>query len=80
LGAGFVVGRAARHLSRGYIMIAGIAFALVVSVLAVALLLGATPALPSGRAPDWPGTSGRASIHGRWPRPASGSRRSPGPR
>jgi hypothetical protein len=81
-GARFAV-TAGPHLSGSYLMIAGIAFALIVSVLAVALLVGPTPASPSGRGagwPDWPGTSSRASIQGRWPRPASGSRRSPGPR
>jgi hypothetical protein len=43
-GAGFAV-TAGRHLSRSYLMIAGIAFALVVSVLAVALLVGARPGI-----------------------------------
>jgi hypothetical protein len=33
------------HLSRSYLMIAGIGFALVVSVLAVALLIGAHPGI-----------------------------------
>jgi uncharacterized membrane protein YbhN (UPF0104 family) len=43
-GAGFAV-PAGRNLSRSYLMIAGIGFALVVSVLAVALLVGAQPGI-----------------------------------
>ncbi|MCW2910088.1 MAG: hypothetical protein JWL68_4877 [Actinomycetia bacterium] len=43
-GAGSAV-TAGRHLSRSYLMVAGIAFALVVSVLAVALLVGAHPGI-----------------------------------
>jgi uncharacterized protein (TIRG00374 family) len=50
-GTGFVA-TAGRHLSRGYVMIAGVALALVVSVVAVALLVGAHPSIAE-RAGQW---------------------------
>lgn len=74
---------AGRHVSAGYLRIAGIAAVLVVLVLALALLVGATPASPSGRRAGRPagrGTSGQASTRKRRPRPAGGSCGSPGPR
>jgi len=43
-GTGFVA-TAGRHLSRGYLIIAGVALALVVAVLAAALMVGAHPGL-----------------------------------
>jgi len=43
-GTGFVA-TAGRHLSRGYPTVAGIALVLVVSVLAIALLVGAHPGI-----------------------------------
>jgi hypothetical protein len=63
-GTGFAA-TAGRPLSRGYLIIAGIALALVVAVLALAHLVGTTPASPSGPGAGWPGwrgTSGQASI------------------
>ena len=74
---------AGRHVSAGYLRIAGIAAALVLLVLALALLVAPTPASPNGQRAGRPagrGTSGQASIRKRRPRPAGGSCGSPGPR
>jgi uncharacterized membrane protein YbhN (UPF0104 family) len=81
-GAGLVA-TAGRHISQSYLMIAGIALALVVAVLAIALWVGAHPASPNRRGAgrrDWRGASGRASTRRRWAAPAGGSCHSHGPR
>ena len=78
-----LVATAGRHLSQAYLVIAGAALALVVSVLAITLVVGRTRTSQRARAAGWPrwrGTSAPASIQRRWPRPASGSRRWPGRR
>jgi len=56
-GAGFVT-TAGRHVSQGYLMIAGIALGLVVAVLAAVLWVGAHPTA-AGRAGRWAGTIAR---------------------
>jgi uncharacterized membrane protein YbhN (UPF0104 family) len=75
-GAGLVA-TAGRHVSATYLRIAGIALALVVLVLTIALLVGAHPSIAERAARR---TSGTASIRTRWPRPAGGWSGSPGPR
>ncbi len=81
--AGFAA-TAGRHLSRGYLIIAGIALALVGLVAAIALMVGAHPPVslsePGAGRPCGRGTSGPASIQSKWPGPASVLRRSPGRR
>ncbi len=68
-GTGFVA-TAGRHLSRQYLLIAGIVLVLVAAALAAVLAMGAHPAV-AGRAArwaaSWPGTSGRASTPTRPP-------------
>ncbi len=81
-GTGFAA-TAGRHVSHQYLVIAGIALFLVVAALAAVLAVGAHPAVAGqavGGPRAWRGTSGRASIRRRPPRPAAGSRRWPGPR
>ena len=70
---------AGRHLSRGYLIITGVALALVVAVLAVALAVGAHPSIAERvgrRVAGWPGASGPALIQTKWAERTGGSPRS----